>query len=179
MAEGTATATKRDWGLFFAGALIFISGLVVLFWPGLSLVVIAQIAGALLVVGGIFDFVSWRRLRNAGAGSAWALVNALCSLILGLMFLLHPIVTASVIPFIAGIFVAAYGIMAIIAAFNLRGLGSGWGLMLVNGIVSVLCGFMFAFMPESFAIFLGIFLMMRGVTMCVYGLTAPDKARVL
>ncbi len=177
MAE--VTASKRDWSLFFAGALIFISGLVVLFWPGLSLVVITQIAGVLLLVGGIFDIIWYVRLRNTALTTGWALVNAICSIILGLMFLLHPIVTASVIPFLAGVFVAAYGIMAVVAAFSMRGRGSGWGLMLINGIVSILCGFMFAFMPESFAIFLGIFLMMRGATMCVYGLTSPGTVDLM
>ena len=38
---------------------------------------------------------------------------------------------------------------------------------------------MFAFMPESFAIFLGIFLMMRGATMCVYGLTSPGTVDLM
>lgn len=169
---------KRDWGLFFGGILVFLSGLVILFWPGLTLVVIAEIAGVLLLIGGIFDLISYIRLRKTELSSGWALVNAICSLILGLMFLLHPIVTASVIPLLAGVFVIIYGVMAIVAAFSLRNAGTGWGLMLVNGIVSVICGFMFIFMPESFAIFLGIFLMMRGVTMSTFGIIAPSSASV-
>ncbi len=169
----------RDWGLFFWGILLLVCGFVVMAWPDLSLVSIAIAAGAMLLVGGVFDAVAYFRLRKTGLETGWALVNAICSIILGIMFLVHPIVTASVIPFMAGIFVLVYGIMAIVAGVGLRGLGAGWGWMIANGIISILCAFMFMFMPASFVIFLGIFLVMRGITMAVFGLTMPKAAGLL
>ena len=47
--------------------------------------------------------------------------------------------------------------------------------MVANGIVAVLCGVLFLMSPEFFAIYLGIFLIMRGVTMSVLGVTAPNQ----
>lgn len=166
----------RDWGMFFAGLAIIIAGFVIYFWPGLTLVSIAIIAGVMLIVGGIFDFVSYFKLKGTGLTSGWAIVNAICSLILGIMFIVHPVVSAAVIPMLVGIFVLFYGGMAIAAAISLRKYGSGWGLMLLNGIVSILCGVLFIMMPASFAIFLAVFLWMRGVTMCVYGLSTSRPA---
>lgn len=171
---GRAAETGRDWGLFFAGLVVLISGVIIFFWPGLTLVSIAILAGVMLLVGGVFDLISYFRFRNTGMTSGWAVVNAICSIILGLMFLIHPVLTSTVIPMVAGVFVLFYGGMAIAAAISLRKAGPGWGLMLLNGLVSILCGFMFIFMPASFAIFLSVFLIMRGVTMCVYGLSTAQ-----
>ncbi len=174
---GNTKSASRDWGLFFAGLVVVIAGIIIFFWPGLTLVSIAILAGVMLLVGGIFDLISYFRFRGTGMTSGWAVVNAICSIILGLMFLIHPVVTSMVIPMMAGIFVLFYGGMAIAAAISLRKAGPGWGLMLVNGLVSILCGIMFMLMPASFAIFLAVFLIMRGVTMCVYGLSttgAPE-----
>lgn len=176
---GSQGKVGRDWGLFFWGILLLVCGIIVMAWPDLSLVSIAIAAGAMLLVSGIFDVIAYFRLRKTGLSTGWALVNAICSIILGLMFLVHPIVTASVIPFLAGIFVLIYGIMAIAAGLGLRSYGTGWGWMVVNGIISILCAIMFIFMPDTFIIFLGIFLLMRGITMMVFGLTMPKAADLL
>ncbi len=161
----------RNWGLFIVGLLVALGGFVFLFWPGASLIAITQVAGALLIVGGIFDFVAYSQDRKYGTQTGWAIVNGICCILLGLMFLVHPIVSAAVLPFLVGVFVTAYAIVSIIAAFGMRNLGSIWGFMLANGLVSLLCGIMFITMPASFVIFLGVFMIMRGVTMCVYGVT--------
>lgn len=173
MAEQNSSG--RNWGLLFAGIAAAIVGIIILAWPGLSLVSIAIIAGAMLIVGGVVDLASYFRLRGTDLTSGWAVVNAICSLILGIMFLVHPIAAASVIPMLAGIFVLCYGVIAVAAAVSLRKMGPGWGLMLLNGVISLLCGFMFIFMPGSFAIFLGVFLIMRGVTMAIFGVMSPKS----
>ncbi len=72
-----------------------------------------------------------------------------------------------------GAFVCVYGVFAIVAALRLRKVGFGWGFMLANGIVSVLCGLSFLLIPTSFVVFLGLFLAMRGATMAVFGFMAP------
>ncbi|WP_253904805.1 HdeD family acid-resistance protein [Adlercreutzia sp. ZJ473] len=172
---GRGTKGKRDWGLFFSGVALFIAGLIVAFWPGLTLVTIAAFVGVMMLIAGVFDMVAYVRFRKKMEHSGWALVNALCNLVLGAMFLLHPIITAAVIPWVAGAFVAGYGVIAIVSAVRLRKVGPGWGLMLANGIVSVLCGIMFVFLPVAFAVFLGVFLAMRGVTMATFGLIAPTN----
>lgn len=169
----------RDWGLFVWGILVVLCGIIILAWPDLSMVSIAIAAGAMLLVSGVFDTITYFRLRKSGTTTGWALVNAICSIILGLMFLIHPLVTASVIPFLAGVFVFCYGIMAIVTGVGLRGFGMGAGWMVANGIISLLCAVMFMFVPGTFVIFLGIFLIMRGVTMSILGITMPNASNVL
>lgn len=170
---GGQLKAKRDWGQFFGGLAVVAVGPVVVMWPGLTLVTLAFMAGVMLLAAGVFDVFTYFRMRTYGGRSAWALVGAACDIVLGAVFILFPLVTAAVIPWVTGAFVAAYGTFAIIAALRLRRVASGWGLMLANGIVAVVCGLLFAVLPESFVLFLGFFLMMRGVTMAVYGAIAP------
>ena len=151
--------SKRDWGMFAAGVALIIVGFVFLWAPGLTLVCIAAVAGAMFLVVGAFDLYTYARYHKSLDLSGWLLAYAICDIVLGLMFLIHPLIAAEVIPWVAGAFMAAYGIFEIVAAVQLR------------GAVSILCGVFFFIWPASFAIFLAFFLMMRGVTLAVYGAT--------
>lgn len=174
------TKPSTDWGAFFVGILVAIAGIIVLAWPGLTLVMLAQIAGVGLLVAAVFDGIKWWRIRGVVDGAGWTLVSGICNLILGVMFLIHPLVAAGVITLLVGCFVVVYGAFAIAAGFGMRNLvGSGWGWMVANGIVSVLCGVLFLLNPEFFAIYLGVFLIMRGVTMSVLGVIAPKQTSYL
>ncbi|WP_165045655.1 MULTISPECIES: HdeD family acid-resistance protein [unclassified Adlercreutzia] len=167
------SAPRHDWGMVFGGVMVFIAGFVLMLWPGLTLVSIATAAGLLLLAVGIYDVIAYFRTRKSAGVSGWVMVNAVCDIILGLLFVTHPLITAEVIPMFMGVFVCVYGVFAIVAAIRLRKVGFGWGFMLANGIVALLCGLSFILVPESFVIFLGLFLAMRGVTMAVFGFMEP------
>lgn len=164
------TASKRDWGMLAAGIALIIVGFVFLWAPGLTLVSIAAVVGAMFLAVGAFDVYAYVRHRRSLGLSGWLLAYAVCDIVLGVVFLIHPILAAEVIPWVAGAFMAAYGIFEIVAAVQLRGAVT-WGWLLLGGIVSILCGACFFIWPASFAVFLAFFLMMRGVALAVYGAT--------
>ena len=72
----------------------------------------------------------------------------------------------------------AYGIFEIVAAVRFRDALPGWGWVLFAGIVSLFCGIAFFLWPGTFALFLGFFLMARGVQMAVYGVSLPQATIV-
>lgn len=168
------TSSKHDWGMFFGGIAVLIIGFALMIWPGLTLLSIAALAGIVLLAIGVFDIIAYFHIRKGGRASGWAIVNAVCDIILGIVFLTNPVLTAEVIPWVAGAFVCAYGIFAVIAAIRLRKTGPGWGFMLANGIIALICGLSFVIVPATFVIFLGLFLAMRGTTMAVFGVMAPQ-----
>ena len=47
-----------------------------------------------------------------------------------------------------------------------------WGWMLFSGIVSVLCGLAFFVAPAVLSVFLAVFILMRGVSLVMYGWNA-------
>ena len=166
---------SRNWGLIFLGIALFIVGFIFLFVPGLALVTLATIAGIALLVVGAFDLFNYIRLRNSADMSFWSLLYALCNIALGLMFLVHPLISSVVIPWMAGLFLAAYGVFEIIAAVRERKVGiSVWGWAVLAGLVDILCGLMFFIMPDLFGIFLAVFLLMRGAILVVFGWKAGD-----
>ena len=167
----------RNWGLFAAALPWSIIGSCCL-WCGLS-------AG---------EHRRHRRLHVSGRGHRGrlrllqvprgrgavrlALAYAICDIILGVLFIVHPIASAVVIPWVMGIFVVAYGIFEIVAAVRFRDALPGWGWVLFAGIVSLFCGIAFFLWPGTFALFLGFFLMARGVQMAVYGVSLPQATIV-
>ena len=170
------STSKHDWGLIVGGIAVIIAGFIVLMWPGLSLVTLSIVAGVMFLVAGVFHFVNYFRFRKVLNLSGWSIVNAICDIILGIMFLIWPFAGALTIAWMAGIFIIAYGVMAIVASFAMRGPGTGWGWMLANGILSILCGFLFFFSPEMIVYFIGFLLIFRGCTMIGYGWSAPKLA---
>ncbi len=163
----------RNWGLFAAGIALILIGFVLLMVPGLTLVTVAVIAGCMFLAAGIVDAWAYFKYRSLEGLSGWALAYAVCDIVLGVLLIVHPIASAVVIPWVMGIFIIAYGLFEIVAAVRFHRDMTGWGWLLFAGVVSVLCGFAFIVAPETFAFFLGFFLMVRGVQMAVFGVSLP------
>lgn len=165
--------TNRNWGMVCGGIALVIIGFILLFVPGITLVTIAVVAGIGLLVIGIINIISYFAMRSTANLSGWALAYGIGDVILGVIFLFHPLVTAVVIPWLVGIFIIAYGVFSIVIAWSLRGVrGAGW--MWFNAIYSILCGLCFIIWPEIFAYVLAFFLMFRGVSLGVYGASGED-----
>ena len=47
-----------------------------------------------------------------------------------------------------------------------------WGWMLVSGIISIVIGFLFFYLPEMLALFIALFALLRGVDLIVVGANA-------
>lgn len=175
----SSSAKVHDWGLIASGILLILLSTFLLAYPGLTLVTIATVAGIGFVVSGILDIVFFIRFRKTMGLSGWTLAYAILDIVIGLMFLLHPLALSGVIPWLVGIFFVVFGIFEIVASVHAHSLGGSiWGWMLFSGIVSVLCGITFFVSPATFVIFLGVFVIMRGVSLIVYGWNANSASIV-
>lgn len=102
-----------------AAVLYVILGLVLLIWPGVSATVFCYAFGGILLIYGMVAIVSFF-LRDAGRALR---VRALpryrrCSP--GLLFLLRPVIVASVLPVILGLFIVVDGLVNLKRALELR-----------------------------------------------------------
>ena len=171
------TTKKRDWGLVVAGILLVLCGMFFVFAPGLTLVTMTVFAGAAFLVSGIFDIVSYIRFRKVANMSGWALAYAILDIVVGLMFLIHPLALAAVIPWLIGLFFIIFGVFEIVGSFKIKGPGSslgGW--LLFSGISGALCGVLFCVFPASFVIYMAVFVIMRGVSLAIYGASSRTIA---
>ena len=175
----TSTKKIHDWGLIIVGILLILLSIFLLSYPGLTLVTIATVAGVGFLVSGVLDIVFFARFRKSMGLSGWTLAYAILDIIIGLMFLIHPIALSGVIPWLAGIFFVVFGIFEISASIRAHSLGGSiWGWMLFSGIISVLCGITFFASPATFVIFLAVFVIMRGASLIVYGWNAGSASIV-
>lgn len=169
------TQNKRDWGLIVTGVLLIVLGAVFMFAPVGTLVTITVIAGAFFLVGGIFAIINYIRFRKDQHSTGWAIVYGVLDILVGLMFLIHPLAMAAVIPWVIGIFVLVFAIYEIIAAFRVKKAGASfWGWVLFSGILSALLGILFFVYPTTFVYYIAFFLLVRGLTMIMYGWSAPS-----
>lgn len=164
---------KHDWGMFFLGILLIVCAVIIMVWPGVTLVTMALFAGFMLLFAAGGELGSFFSVPKGTSGRGWMMANAILDIILGAMFIIHPIASATVLPWLAGCFIIAYGIIAIASSISFRSLGSAWVLMLINGILSIVIGILFFINPAYFVIFVGVYLVMRGIVMCISGLIAP------
>lgn len=111
----------RHWGWALAfGVITVLVGLLVLVWPGRTLIVVAVLFGIQLVVMGIFRFASaFGHDLTAGTRTLFALLGVL-SLIIGLYALRHVLITVLALVLLLGIFWIVSGTVELFTALSHR-----------------------------------------------------------
>jgi uncharacterized membrane protein HdeD (DUF308 family) len=112
---------RERWWLGLLGGLVGVAaGVVALFWPGVTALVLAIIVGAWAVVTGAAEIADSVRLRRAG-GRVWLLALAgVLSLVAGIVILVWPVQGAIGLALLFGVFALAYGVLLGVLAATLR-----------------------------------------------------------
>ena len=129
----------------------------------------------LIVLSGGFQFI--HAFQSKGIGSVlWKLLVAVLYLIVGLYFLLNPLLGVAAFTFALAIFFVAEGVVDLVAYFQNRGAGgSGW--ILLDGIVTLILGLLvWRHWPSSslwlIGTLVGISMIMTGSTRLMLSLAA-------
>jgi uncharacterized membrane protein HdeD (DUF308 family) len=158
----------RHWGWILAFGIITLAvGVVVLIWPGRTLIVVAVLFGIQLIVTGIFRFVAAFAADDVGGGTRvlYALLGVL-SLIIGLYALRHVLITLLALALLLGIFWVVSGAIELFNALVHREVQNrGWTIFM--GILSIVAGIVVLAYPGislvTLAIVLSIWLLIYGV----------------
>jgi uncharacterized membrane protein HdeD (DUF308 family) len=158
----------RHWGWVFAyGILTLIAGVLVLAWPGQTLLVLAVLFGVQLIVSGIFRFVTALASEDLTGGTRvlLALLGVL-SIIVGLWAVRHVLLTLLALTVFLGIYWVVNGLIDIFAAIAHREMPArGWSV--VMGILSAFAGIILLAYPGltllGLAVILGIWLLVFGI----------------
>lgn len=112
---------RERWWLGLLGGLVGVAaGVVALFWPDVTALVLAIIVGAWAVVSGAAEIADSVRLRRAG-GAVWLLALAgVLSLVAGIVILIWPVQGAIGLALLLGAFALAYGVLLGVLAATLR-----------------------------------------------------------
>ena len=167
-----AMTSGRNWYLIIGGILLIVFGFVCFFYPGLTLVSIAFMAGVGFAFAGIMNIVSYAQYRGLPGVTGWMIAYGILDLLVAAMFLIHPLATSSVIPWLIGAFVLAFGIAELVQCVSLKRQGfAGWGYVLVSGIVNVILGVLFFAWPPLLAVYIAVYCVFAGATLIGLGAT--------
>ena len=162
----------RNYPLIVGGVLLILFGLLCLFFPGATLMSIALMAGVGFLFAGIMDIVTYARDREVLGLSGWFLAYGILDVVIGLMFIVHPVATATIIPWLIAAFIIVFAVFEIVESVAMRKAGSSlWGWVLVSGILSGILGVLFFTMPILFAYYIAFFALLRGVGLIIFGLS--------
>lgn len=169
----TDVKAKRDWALIAAGIIMIVCGTAIAAFPGFALVTIATFAGIAFLVSGVGNVISFIKLRNANNASIWTLLYAVLDVAIGLIMLLHPLVSAEVVSWIVALCFFVLGAYEVVAAIKMRQVKiTSWSWTLVSGIVNVMCSVILFMFPVFLAALFSIMVAVRGVSMIVLGFAA-------
>jgi len=108
------------WWLALTGILDIGAGLIALFWPGITALVLIIFIGAWAIVRGVMEIIAAIQLRKEIEGE-WLLVLAgVLSVLFGLGVLIYPGAGAVALAWLIGIYAIAIGVVMIMLALRLR-----------------------------------------------------------
>jgi uncharacterized membrane protein HdeD (DUF308 family) len=175
----TFAANWRALGLRGLVALLF--GLVVLFWPGLVLTVLAVLFGIYALVDGAITFVPALRSPDRGAQRSLPLAEGAVGVIAGVVALLWPGMSVNGLAYVIVGWAIATGVLKILTAILLRAaVENGW-LLAGSGALSVLFGILLTVLARSdvpfLAPFIGGFAVVVGLALIVFALRLRERRR--
>ena len=158
----------RHWGWLLAfGIITVLLGIIALAWPGRTLVVVAVLFGAQLIVMGIFRFVGAIASEDlTGVNRVLLALLGVLSLIVGLYAVRHLLVTLFALVVLLGIFWIISGAIELFMALSHREMSQrGWNSIM--GVISIIAGIIVLAYPSIsllvLAVLLSIWLIIYGV----------------
>jgi uncharacterized membrane protein HdeD (DUF308 family) len=165
--------------LALRGLVARLFGLVVLFWPGLVLSVLAVLFGLYAAVDGAITFVPALRSPERGARRTLPLAEGAVGIVAGLVAAPWPGLTVSGLVYVIAGWAVATGTLKILTAILLRAeVENGW-LLAGSGALSVLFGTILVVLAGSdvpfLAPFIGVFAVVVGLALIVFAFRLRER----
>src|SRR6188472_1713895 len=149
-AAGFSSLAKKIW--IFAiirGVLAIIFGIIALFAPIATAIVLAIVIGAYAIVTGVFDIIE--AIRHRGSSSmVLQIVLGAVSIVFGVLVLAWPGISLAFLVIMVAIWAIIIGILQIASSVRRRAVpNSGWVWGIIGGALSVLFGILVLILPGA------------------------------
>lgn len=169
MPPGAAAPMPRRlwWLVVLRGLAALAFGLIAIFWPGISLAALVMLFGAYALMDGAITILLALRLAPGMAGRTVLLANGLAGLLVGLISVLWPEVTVTLLIYILAAWLVLFGLIAIANSLQMKKqFGANWPLSR-GGILLLVIGLLLVLFPNAVALaatwVLGALALMIGV----------------
>ncbi|HEY6424089.1 MAG TPA: HdeD family acid-resistance protein [Pseudonocardiaceae bacterium] len=164
------------------GVVSILAGILIVVWPGLTVLAFAVIFGVWLLVAGIFRLVAAFAFSEVPGFQVLLGVLGVLSILVGILCLRHPLQTLAVLALVLGVFWVVSGIIEIVHGISGDVPSRGWAI--TSGVIGVLAGIAVLVYPAlslvTLAWVLGIMLIIHGAIAIWRGIAAqrfPMPAR--
>lgn len=161
---------ERDWltlgwkMLLVRGVLGIVFGILAIAWPISTAIALALLWGIWALADGIGSIAQAFQPKSRGS-RLWLLALGVIAVIAGFFAIVHPGMTVATLTWILGIWLIIRGIFELAGAFS-SGLPMPRWLLVLNGLLSLLIGILFAANPGAGAVGIAVVL---GITALVWG----------
>lgn len=111
---------KRTWWVIVLGVLAILLGFLTFIFPAVMLVYVMYIIAFTIFISGITDLGLAIMNKCGETNRALIAITGVLGIVLGVMFMITPLASAYTLVQVTGIFLLAFGIIAVIEAFMVR-----------------------------------------------------------
>jgi uncharacterized membrane protein HdeD (DUF308 family) len=161
---------ERDWltlgwkMLLVRGVIAVIFGVLAIVWPIHTAIALALLWGFWALTDGIGSIVQAFQPESKGS-RLWLVVLGVIALLAAFFAITSPGMTAATLTWILGIWLIIRGVFELAGAFRSQQVVPRW-LLVLNGLLSLLIGILFAANPGAGAVSIAVLL---GVTALIWG----------
>ena len=155
------------WAPALRGAVAVLFGILVLFWPGLTLLALVSLFAAYALLGGVVSVIG--AVKNRRRDDHWwlLLLIGLVGIGAGVITWMHPAMTTLLLVLLIGANAMVTGMLDIVAAIRLRKEMRGEWLLLLSGVTAVAFGVLVFLFPAAGALvwlwLIGLYAFVTGV----------------
>lgn len=150
------------------GILMLVIGVILLLWPGATVLSVCSILGWCLLVGGAVEIILGMTGGRSPAGTAGGAVSA----IVGLIFITRPEIVISILPVVIGLALSAAGIGLLVSIIARRSFGTLATMKIIGGTITLVVGLILMFHPLTSVKLLTVIL---GIVLIYYGILFLGK----
>ncbi len=171
------------WVVALRGIIAILFGLAAFIWPGITLTVLVIFFGAYAFWDGVFSVIA--SVRRRGQNQHWWVLffEGLVSILVGLIALFFPGITAIAIVYLIAAWAVITGILELVSAIRLRQALAGEFLLVIAGLLSILLGVLLAIFPVAGALvtiwLIGAYAIIFGVLLLILSIRLRGHAERL
>jgi uncharacterized membrane protein HdeD (DUF308 family) len=114
---------ERWWAVLLEGIAGIVLGVLTLFWPGTTALVLVYFIAAWALVTGVLEIAAAIRLRKEIEGEWMLILAGAASVLFGVLLIMQPGAGAIALVWLIGAYAIVFGVLLSILAFRLRSLG--------------------------------------------------------
>ena len=164
------------WATSVVGVLMIIVGLIMMFFPTISYLVLSSIVGVVIFVSGISNLALAANSHNIMVGKVWVFANGIVEVLLGFILMFSVAVSELILPVLLGLWMLfkALNIIGVSDDMSILEMpGASWTMLM--GILTLLCAFIVISQPLIFGatavvLWSSIALIILGATLFLYSL---------